>query len=140
MRDMDNATLNKIIFMDKTFMGKIFCVSIPLRIVSEANTHQHHMVRYNRQKKQVRVIKFSLCSCDIKPPCLVTITRVAPRSLDALDNLPSSLKHVIDAIASYLIPGLKPGRADGSKEISWHLSQEKGPPKTYALRIKIEQL
>lgn len=121
-------------------MTKIFLTTIPLRIQSEANLSEHRMKKHSRLKKQKGIIDLVLKNCGIKIPCRVVLTRVAPRELDEHDNLRSAFKHVIDAIANVLIPGLKPGRADGSKEIIWEFAQSKGLPKEYALRIHMEEL
>lgn len=69
-------------------------------------------------------------------PCLITITRIAPRALD-WDNLLYSLKWITDGICGRLIPGLAPGRADGDKRISIQYGQEKGGVREYALRVTI---
>jgi hypothetical protein len=120
-------------------MGKIFCISLPIKIESEGNNHDHYMQRYRRLKKQTRAIKWGLVTCDIKPPCRVRLTRVAPRALDKVDNLRTAMKHVIDAVASHMLPHLKAGRADGCKDIEWQIDQVKDKPKEYGLRIEIEQ-
>ncbi len=120
-------------------MKKKFEVTIPLKIESEGNKHGHHMARYARLKKHTGIIKLMLGTCRIKLPCTVTMTRIAPRELDEHDNLRSALKHVVDCVSDHLIPGLKAGRADGSKDIKWEYRQAKGRPLEYALTIKIEE-
>ena len=115
-------------------------ITIPnLKIVSEANNAQH-WTKKNKRKKIIRglvSVYLKAQECHLKPPCCVEITRVAPRSLDEIDNLPAALKCVIDTVADFLVPGLQPGRADGDKRIKWELKQEKGKPKETSLRIKI---
>jgi hypothetical protein len=118
-------------------MEKNFSIEIPLKVLSEANTSGSWQVRYNRAKKQKKIIKMMLARCDCKPPCLVKLIRISPRKLDSHDNLPASFKFVIDAISDYLIPGLRPGFADGSEQIKWEFDQEKGEPKTNKIRIEI---
>ena len=61
----------------------------------------------------------------------VTITRVAPRPLDSHDNLRSSLKAVVDGISDWL------GVKDNDERIEWAYAQERGAPKTYAVRIEV---
>ncbi len=121
-------------------MAKSFCTTIPLRIQSEANLSEHRMKKYARLKKQRELIKLVLKNCGIKPPCKVTMTRISPRELDEHDNLRSALKHIVDAIADILTPGLKAGRADGNKSIKWEYEQKKGLPKEFALSLVLEQL
>ena len=70
-------------------------------------------------------------------PCTITLTRIAPRSLD-YDNLLNAFKNIRDVIADYIIPGQAPGRSDSDSRINWLYSQEKGQPKTYNIRITIQ--
>jgi hypothetical protein len=98
------------------------------------------MKKYARLKKQKGIVQLVLKNCGIQPPCKVTMTRISPRDLDEHDNLRSALKHIVDAIADILIPGLKAGRADGDKSIQWIYEQKKGLPKEFALSLILEQL
>lgn len=72
---------------------------------------------------------------DIKLPCIVRFTRVSPGHLDE-DNLLFSFKSIRDFIADKLIPGLKPGQADGSPKIKWEYLQEKSH-KEYAMILEV---
>ncbi len=121
-------------------MSTTFVKIIPVRIQSEANLSEHRMKKYARIKKQKNIIKLVIKNCNIKPPCRICLTRISPRELDEHDNLRSALKHVVDVIADVLVPGLKPGRADGCKEIKWEYKQAKGLPSEYALGIEMEEL
>ena len=111
---------------------------IPMKILSEANLSEHFRVKAARKKKQKKIIKLFLVNSKIQPPCKVILTRIAPRDLDSDDNLPAAMKHPKDIVADHLIPGLAPGRADGSNLIKWEFAQKKGNPKYYALEIHIE--
>ena len=62
------------------------------------------------------------------PPAVVTITRLAPTSLDS-DNLQGSAKHVRDAIAAWL------GVDDRDPRVTWHVGQER--QKTYGVRLAL---
>ena len=64
-------------------------------------------------------------------PCVVRIVRVAPRDLDVGDNLSRAAKAVRDEIAAWL------GTDDRDARITWHVGQEKGAPKSYAVRILV---
>ena len=57
-------------------------------------------------------------------PCVVTLTRHGVKELD-YDNLVGSFKHVRDAVADYIHPGLKPGQADDDPNITWVYAQVK---------------
>jgi hypothetical protein len=52
-------------------------------------------------------------------PLVVTVTRVAPGTLDAHDNLPGACKHVVDALASWL------GVDDRNEGITWRYDQRR---------------
>jgi len=73
---------------------------------------------------------------DTNLPATVRLTRVAPRMLD-IDNLWAGMKATIDTVADILIPGLKPGHADGDERLKFECCQKKGNPKEYSLEIEI---
>ncbi len=112
---------------------------LPIRIVSELNNTDYWRKKYARKKiiqLQIWNVMRTLELPELNVPCEVTLTRIAPRSLDE-DNLIGAMKSVRDSVASQLIPGLAPGRADSFKDITWKYSQTKAKPKYYALRVEI---
>jgi len=114
-------------------------ITIPIKIISELNVQEHWRKKYARHKKLQKIINlmFSRYRGTITLPCCVTLTRVAPRDLDYV-NFIGSLKALQDYVADQIIPGLPMGRADGDPRITWKYEQEKGKPKEYACRIRIE--
>ncbi len=105
-----------------------------LRLVSEANAHQHWRVRSARAKAQRTAVTLVLRGTVAAQmmhvaPLVVTITRVAPSSGLDSDNLVGSGKHVRDAIAGVL------GIDDRSPLVTWVVAQERGD---WGLRIRIE--
>ena len=105
-------------------------VDLPLRIESVANLREHWAKRAKRAKAH------RMAALAIKPhllPCVVTLTRIAPRALDD-DNLRSGFKNFRDGIADRL------GIADNDPRVEWRYAQERGKPKEYAARVKIEPL
>lgn len=114
-------------------------IRIPVRTVSEANTHTHWRERARRAKEQrtaaywaVHVTNFARLHGGLFiDPLTVTITRVAPRALDD-DNLASSQKHVRDGIADALCID------DRDPRVSWRYAQRRGEPKQYAVEVSIE--
>lgn len=63
-------------------------------------------------------------------PWLVTLWRVAPgKGLDPHDNLPGSLKHIVDEVASWM------GVDDRDELVEWRTEQARGP---WGVRVKIE--
>ena len=109
----------------------------PIRIKSEANLHEHWRSAHSRRKKNLITLAWYMPKVLPPLPCKITFIRIAPRSLDT-DNLLFSLKAIRDYVADKFIPGLKPGRADNSKDLMFDYGQEKGRPKEYGLRIVIE--
>lgn len=112
--------------------------TFPFRIVSP-NVQEHWTKRHKRNKKQALILWgwWNGLGTKPQPPCIVTITRIAPKSFDD-DNMTSAAKGLRDILADLLRPGFAPGQADGKVSgISWVYTQEKGLPKQYLLRIEI---
>jgi hypothetical protein len=117
----------------------VLTVTIPgLRLVSEANAHEHWRKRHQRARGQKANVTMMLRAMFARPsfasptPLVVTITRVAPRMLDS-DNATGSAKHVRDGIAKWL------GRDDSmTSGIEWVVRQAKGRPGEYRVEIRIE--
>jgi hypothetical protein len=63
-------------------------------------------------------------------PCVVTLTRYAPRLLDEFDNLPRSLKAVADGVCDAFGVDDKPGSG-----LRFKAAQEKSPH--YGIRIEL---
>lgn len=104
-------------------------VMIPIKTVSETNQREHWTSRHRRRKAQ-RWAAF--CHTPIHQlPCVVTLTRVAPRRLDD-DNLRGALKAVRDGIADRL------GVDDADPRVEWRYGQRKGEPRQYVVEAEIE--
>lgn len=124
-----------------------YSLLIPVKIESIANKVEHWTKKHKRNKMLKFLIQRELSVNNVPNlPSVersngerikVTLTRIAPRSLDSIDNLPMSMKKAIDVIADWFIPNLQPGRADSDKRVEFKILQEKGKPKEYALRIEI---
>jgi hypothetical protein len=109
-------------------MEKILEWELPIKTESEMNMSEHWGTRASRANTQKRMINLAFHShSPIELPCTVRLIRISQRELDG-DNLQGAFKYVRDAIADNLIPGLKPGRADGDPRITWEYDQEKGKP------------
>lgn len=103
--------------------------SIPCRLESRANANwsrgkRIRLVREMRALGRKSVIPHAL-------PVTVTLTRIAPRALDG-DNLQNAFKAIRDGIADRL------GVDDRDSRVTWQYGQERGQPRQYAVRIKIE--
>lgn len=109
---------------------------LKIATVSEMNCTDAWPERHARAKAQKQLIfaQWRSEKPNITLPCEITLTRISPRELDE-DNLPPAFKFIRDALASLIIPGLAPGRADGDKRIKWRYAQEKGP---LSIRVQIK--
>lgn len=104
-------------------------VTIPIKTVSETNQREHWASRHRRRKSQRWA---AWCHTPGHPvPCVVTLTRVAPRSLDD-DNLRGALKAVRDGIADRL------GVDDADPRVEWRYGQRKGEPRQYGVEVELE--
>lgn len=106
-------------------------IELPIRIESEQNCRDHWSVKA-RRVKQHRLAALAVPVHAL--PCVVTITRVAPRKLDSHDNLRSGFKALVDGIADRL------GVKDNDQRVEWRYAQERGRAKEYACRISIEPM
>lgn len=105
-------------------------VTVPLRLVSEANAHQHWRERQRRAKAQrqaVRVFWWGSALPQTKP-AEVRLTRLAPRKLDS-DNLQGACKHVRDEVAALC------GFDDRDESVRWVYAQERA--KAYGVRVEV---
>lgn len=112
----------------------VLCVKIPLRLHSEANgSHGHWSVRAARVKHQRHIVSLFLRPY-ARPelPVCIKLTRIAPRKLDAHDNLPRAFKAPCDQIAEWL--GLK----DNDPRLTWSYAQRSSGPGVYGCEIAIE--
>lgn len=128
-----------------------FEIKLPLLTVSEANgllsrdrfykngkaKPEHWTEKSARHKAQKQAIYLALNPFREKAqlPCVVRMTRFAPRELDADDNLRIALKWIKDAIAEVLTGDFLPGRADNDARIKWEYGQEKC--KEYFVKIEV---
>lgn len=104
-------------------------IELPIRIESEQNRRDHWSVRGRRVKQH----RLAALAVPIHPlPCIVTITRIAPRKLDSHDNLRSGAKALVDGIADRL------GVKDNDPRVEWRYAQARGRAKEYAVRVEIE--
>jgi len=119
----------------------MFEIELPLRTVPESNRGgEHWATKSKRHNQQKLLMKAAMRTCDIKPPCKITLTRIAPRPLDSHDNLASSFKWVVDSIASLLTGDRVSGRADSHPGLFFAYNQEKRGVREYVIKIRIESI
>lgn len=106
--------------------------TLPLRVVSEANAHEHWRVRQRRAKAQRRATCLAWLAAGLplkRKPVEVRLTRLAPRKLDS-DNAVGALKHVRDAVAECC------GFDDREESVRWLYAQERA--KEYGVRVEVD--
>ena len=114
--------------------GWCVTLTVPCRVVSEANQRIHWAVRNRRKTDQWNsvysaVVISGLGSWFPLGSLAVTFTAIGPRPLDD-DNLAGAFKFIRDWLARFL------GTDDGiTGRATWHYRQEKGPP---GVRIEIK--
>jgi hypothetical protein len=111
----------------------VCCVLVPIRIESVANLREHWSERAKRAREHKTAVWYSLRAARAPHslPCIVTLTRIAPRALDG-DNLQSGLKAARDGVALWLQVD------DADERITWRYRQRKGKPLEYAAEVVIE--
>lgn len=112
-------------------------IDLPIQTVSEANNFEHWTKKHARHKNQQKIVALALKPLQnkIKLPCKIILTRLAPNKLDKFDNLPMSLKYIVDAICAIITGNYTPGKADSDERIEIACNQIKS--KLYGVRIEI---
>ena len=107
-------------------------VTIPIRIESTPNLREHWAKRSKRSAVHKNATWFALKASKAPHalPCTVTLTRIAPRTLDG-DNLQAGCKAARDGVALWLTVD------DADERITWAYAQRKGGAKEYALEVEI---
>ena len=108
-------------------------IEVPIRIESVANLREHWAAKAKRSREHRAAVWYALKATKAPHalPCTVTLTRIAPRTLDSHDNLRSGLKAAVDGVASWLMVD------DADPRITWAYAQQAGAPKQYALMVEI---
>jgi hypothetical protein len=109
----------------------VICINVPVHVVSVMNKREHWSVKAKRAKLHRSAAHWALTSRQ-RPalPCVVTLTRIAPRELDG-DNLQGGLKACRDGVADWL------GLDDRDPRVTWQYGQRKGKPREYAVEVEI---
>ena len=90
--------------------------------------------RVKRERWNARLMLLQLRAVPPEFPLVVTVTRIAPRALDPHDNLPSSVKATVDAVAEWL------GVDDADPRVKFVSAQERGASKYYGVRIEVSHV
>lgn len=121
-------------------MTKEIEFTIPIKTISEANSPLNWRKKHQLHKQQKKSLFLNINKYQkyLKTPCKITMTRLSPRQLDKHDNLPCSMKYIVDALCAIITHDFTPGRADDNPNIQIQYDQEKN--KEYMVKIKIEFL
>ena len=110
-------------------------VTLPLRLTNPSNGGQgRHWAVTARHRSTIRgPVRLVVASRihGLTLPVFVTITRIAPSSGLDFDGLVASAKSVRDGVADAF------GMTDRDPRILWAYGQERGPAKTWAVRVTI---
>lgn len=111
-------------------------VQLPIRTVSEANVRTHWAARARRARDQRSTVAIALRCHGVTVatlPCVVALTRIAPRELDD-DNLRGALKAVRDGIADALEVD------DRDARVRWEYGQRRGAANEHSVDIEIQAM
>lgn len=116
--------------------GKVI-LDLPLQTISEANCFEHWTKKHKRHREQRRIVSFALKPLreKIKLPCNILLTRLAPHKLDKHDNLPMSMKYIVDAVCAIITGNFQAGKADSDERIS--IAYDQIQNKEYGVKIEI---
>jgi len=108
-------------------------VIVPIRIESTPNLRESWQKRSKRAREHKHHTYWALKAtrASYMLPCMVTLTRIAPRTLDS-DNNVAGLKSARDGVALWL------NADDADPRIEWAYRQRRGHPKQYALEIEVD--
>lgn len=111
-------------------------IEFPWRLRHFANTTGSFWAKANHAKKLRALVAWHLLPIRSRPalPCQVTITRLAPRSLDS-DNLVHACKHVRDEVAKWI--GVDDRHDD---QVHYVCKQQHTDPGKYYVRIEFQSL
>jgi len=112
-------------------------ITIPIRLKNEANSNKHWSKKVKDHQTQKMLVRAFMPSKPPSPPCIVLLTRHAPRPFDS-DNLQMAFKWIRDELAGILLHHADGSRVDNDYRIQWHYAQKKTIDKEYFITIEIE--
>jgi hypothetical protein len=130
-------------------------IFVPIVTVSEANggakkaykrngktcyKAEHWTERYRRHRLQKGTVALMLNPHRgmFSMPCHITLTRFGPRKLDQFDNLPMSLKYILDSVCEVITGDYVAGRADSHEGLK--VEYQQFVCSQYAVSIKIKNI
>lgn len=95
--------------------------------------HRRHRLQKGSVALMLRPIRHGL-----RMPCHITLTRFAPTKLDKFDNLPMSMKYVLDSICEIITNDFVPGRADAHEGLM--VTYEQVVSEEYGVKVRIQNI
>jgi hypothetical protein len=110
-------------------------LTLPIRTVSELNSSDHWTKKHKRHKNQQKIVALALnpVKHHIPIPCNIHLVRYAPGKLNKHDNLPASMKYIVDSCCAIITGDFRPGRADDDERITFTYDQVKH--ESYGVKI-----
>ena len=156
LEDKKSTQVNSRGFQNQSGEGWVE-LYLPIETVSEANggkkkayfkkgkkcyTSEHWNEKNRRHQLQKGSVSLMLRPLrnHIKLPCVITLTRYATHKLDKFDNLPMSLKYILDAICEVITGDYRPGRADNSIEDQIDVIYKQVVAQEYGVNINIRNV
>ena len=115
--------------------GAAMIFLVPIRTKSSLNQREHWATKARRVKAERKATYWASIGSGVHRaplPCVVTLTRIAPRQMDG-DNLQGALKGVRDEVAACL------GVDDRDARVTWVYGQERGKAREYGVRVDLGQ-
>lgn len=129
-------------------------ITLPIVTVSEANggvkisyirngkrcyKSEHWSDQHRRHRLQKGTVALSLNPHrnHVSMPCVIKLTRYAPDKLDRYDNLPMSMKWVLDAVCEVITGDYRPGRADANEGIR-DVTYAQEISSAYGVKVRIQ--
>ena len=129
-------------------------ITMPIITVSEANggvkksyirngktcyKSEHWTDKHRRHKLQKGTVALSLRPHrgHVTLPCKIKLTRYAPDKLDRFDNLPMSMKWILDAVCEVITGDYRPGRADSHEGIL-DVTYSQEASNAYGVKVRIQ--
>lgn len=130
-------------------------ITMPIITVSEANggakkaykrngktcyKSEHWTDKHRRHKLQKGTVALLLRPIrhGLRMPCHITLTRYAPTKLDKFDNLPMSMKYILDSICEIITNDFVPGRADAHEGLM--VSYDQVVSNEYGVKVRIQNI
>jgi hypothetical protein len=107
-------------------------VEMPLRLAGGTNARLHWGKRARIAKAEREAGYLLTPRSGWRLPCIVTLTRIAPRAMDGHDNVMALCKHLVDGIADRL------GVKDNDPRVTWQYKQARGKPRYYGVVVEFE--